>query len=217
MADRLHLRAIYTLVDLRLAERFWDPELHPRVNAGTSKGGEFTFKGTGTTDVADSVMGGTEEPYDPTVAISTKGHIVKLDPETLEVGGDNWNKHVARRLEYEYKRTKPHLDKLVDEIVKGKVEPDIEPQHPDDEDVEGVTYNDEDEDVHYTAIRNTATGRRSAFGEALDPWSRRLTKRSATPTGMGTLSQSCSYHHWLSPHERCSAVQSRELPHAAGC
>ena len=52
---------IYSLVELRLAEKFWDPELHPRVPGGTSKGGEFTFRGTGTTTVSPDA-GGIHSP-----------------------------------------------------------------------------------------------------------------------------------------------------------
>ena len=143
---------ISKLVELKLLEKFWDPELHPRVPGGTTKGGEFTFKGKGTTDVgtaeldpadrvSQGILGvptGPSQPS-PTTAVSTVGKVVKLDPEVLNVGGDPWNQAVARRLEYEYKRTKPDLDKLVDKIVGGTVEP----QHPDDEDVDDTPYTPE--------------------------------------------------------------------------
>ena len=36
-------------------------------------------------------------------------------------------------------------------------------------------------------------------------------KDTATSTRMGTLSQSCSYHHWLPPHERCPAWRQADL------
>jgi hypothetical protein len=122
---------ISNLVEIRLLEKFWDPELHPRVRAGvSSKGGQFTFKGQGTTAVGgpvskstdpDAVFGEPTSPADdPTVALSTSGRVVNLDSKVLDVGGDEWNKVVARRLEYEYKRVKPHLEKLVDTIVGGK-------------------------------------------------------------------------------------------------
>jgi hypothetical protein len=42
----------------------------------------------------------------------------------LDVGGDKWNQTVARRLEYEYKRNKPDLDKLVDKIIGVKAKKD---------------------------------------------------------------------------------------------
>jgi hypothetical protein len=132
---------IHSLVELRLVEKFWDPELHPRVPGGTSKGGEFTFKNMGTTKPGDitrlsglaatllkptgPIMGSETEPkYDPTVATSVTGHEVKLDPEVLDVGGDKWNQAVAHRLEYEYKRNKPDLDKLADKIVGDAEEPE---------------------------------------------------------------------------------------------
>jgi hypothetical protein len=145
---------ISKLVELKLLEKFWDPELHPRVPGGTTKGGEFTFKGKGTTDVgtaeldpadrvSQGILGvptGPSQPS-PTTAVSTVGKVVKLDPEVLNVGGDPWNQAVARRLEYEYKRTKPDLDKLVDKIVGTT---DTVPSGDDDEEEEEAPFVPED-------------------------------------------------------------------------
>ena len=44
-----------------------------------------------------------------------------LNPEVVEVGGDEWNKSTARRLEREYEIAKPALDKLAGEIVNKDV------------------------------------------------------------------------------------------------
>jgi hypothetical protein len=90
-----------------LDEKFWDPELHPRVPEGTSKGGEFTFKRIGTTGPSDftklsgdllkpagPVLGSPEPKPDPTVATSVSGRTVLLDPKTLDVKGD---RRVGRR------------------------------------------------------------------------------------------------------------------------
>jgi hypothetical protein len=52
---------VHTLVELKLAEKSWDPELHPRVPGGTSKGGEFTFKGHGTTDFSGDELAPGDE------------------------------------------------------------------------------------------------------------------------------------------------------------
>jgi hypothetical protein len=85
------------LVELSLLEKFWDPELHPRVPGGTSKGGEFTFKNMGTTKPGDitrlsglattllkptgPVMGSETEPkYDPTVATSVTATKLSSNP-----------------------------------------------------------------------------------------------------------------------------------------
>ena len=55
---------------------------------------------------------------------------VKLDPKVVEVGGDEWNKATARRLEREYQQAKPKLDEIVDKAV-GK---DVEEPTEEDED-----------------------------------------------------------------------------------
>ena len=55
---------------------------------------------------------------------------VKLDPKVVEVGGDEWNKATARRLEREYQQAKPKLDEIVDKAVGKDVE---EPTEEEDE------------------------------------------------------------------------------------
>ena len=45
-----------------------------------------------------------------------------LDPKVIAVGGDEWNKATARRLEHEYQKAKPELQKLLDALDKPKGE-----------------------------------------------------------------------------------------------
>lgn len=57
----------------------------------------------------------------------------QLDPKVIEVGGDEWNRATARRLEREYQEARPKVDKLAQDSVKA--EP-IEVEASDDEDEE---------------------------------------------------------------------------------
>ena len=76
--------------------------------AGSSEGGQFAPKG-----------GGSE---------SGAG----LDPAVTKVGGDEWNRQTAARLEREYQDAKPALEKLADDAVKGQVEVDPTEEEKDD-------------------------------------------------------------------------------------
>jgi thioredoxin reductase len=78
-------------------DKDFDPDKHPRVPAGSPQGGQFGH-GTGETSPE-----GTSENFDPAV---------------VEVGGDEWNRQVARKLEREYQAAKPALDKLTNEAVR---------------------------------------------------------------------------------------------------
>ena len=70
--------------------RDFDEGKHPRVPAGSPEGGEFTSGGGGG-------AGKDEKP---------------LDPAVVNVGGDEWNRKTAVRLEREYQKVKPDLEKL---------------------------------------------------------------------------------------------------------
>lgn len=82
---------------LRLLKDF-DEGKHPRVPAGSPDGGQFTSGGGGGTSDAKPDEGA-------------------LDPKVVEVGGDEWNRAAARRLEREYQAAKPKIDKLTDDAV----------------------------------------------------------------------------------------------------
>jgi hypothetical protein len=54
-----------------------------------------------------------------------------LDPKVVEVGGDEWNKATARRLEREYQQEKPKIEKIATDAVGKKIEaPDEEQDEP---------------------------------------------------------------------------------------
>jgi uncharacterized protein len=69
---------------------------HPR--GQPENAGEFAPKG-----------GGTGGPH-------------QVNPKVTQVGGDEWNKQTAQRLEQEYVAARPGIDKAVDDIRAGKVE-----------------------------------------------------------------------------------------------
>jgi hypothetical protein len=77
----------------------WDEAQHPRVEAGSPEGGQFT-SGEGGTLLLTGPM---------------------LDPAVIEVGGDEWNRATARRLEHEYQTAKPKIEALIKEL-EGKGE-----------------------------------------------------------------------------------------------
>ncbi len=82
-----------------LARKPWDESEHPREPAGSSEGGQFTSDGGG----------GAEPAKEPPAAAH--------DPKVVEVGGDEWNRATAKRLEQEYQEAKPQLDVLTDQAT----------------------------------------------------------------------------------------------------
>jgi hypothetical protein len=60
-----------------------------------------------------------------------------LDPKVVEVGGDEWNKATARRLEKEYQQVKPKLAEIVDKAVGKDIE---EPREDDEEEPDDEPY-----------------------------------------------------------------------------
>jgi hypothetical protein len=95
--------------------RDYDPNQPRAASAPGHSGGEFASYGAGVEAVTSA-----EPPS------------AKLDPRVTDVGGDVWNRTTAVRLEREYQSAKPALDKIINDLV-GK---SVEPQHPDDEDVD---------------------------------------------------------------------------------
>ena len=93
----------------------------PRVPAGSPEGGQFGSAGG--------------EHYDPFTNTWTKEPTptMHLDPKVAVVGGDRWNQKTALRLELEYERSKPALEKLANDVVGGIVSI---PQGEDDEEEE---------------------------------------------------------------------------------
>jgi hypothetical protein len=92
VSDKIRAR----ILGKRDAERQkdWDESKHPRVPAGSPEGGQFGEGGDG--------EGEKEGGAGP----------VKLDPKVIEVGGDEWNRSVARKLEREYQEARPKIEKL---------------------------------------------------------------------------------------------------------
>lgn len=76
-----------------LTRKPWDESEHPRDPAGSSTGGQFTGDG-----------GGTEASSGPPS--------IEHDPVVVEVGGDEWNRAAAKRLEQQYQAARPKLDTL---------------------------------------------------------------------------------------------------------
>jgi hypothetical protein len=54
-----------------------------------------------------------------------------LHPEAVNVGGDEWNKQTAVRLEKEFAEAAPKLEKIVDDAVSEKVEVEADEEAPD--------------------------------------------------------------------------------------
>jgi hypothetical protein len=93
----------------------FDPEKHPHIPKGEEGAGQWATTVTG----------------DP----------LQMNPDVVSVGGDEWNQKVAVRLEYQYQRIKPLLDKLAETIVGEYEGEDIDEEafEPgDDEDEEPV-------------------------------------------------------------------------------
>ena len=109
-------------------EKDFDEGKHPRVPAGSPEGGQFTSGGGG--------EGSAEEKPAPAPAEP------KLTAEVIAVGGDEWNKATARRLEREYQDARPKVDKLAIEaptktggtpVAPLKVGEDVEEEEEEEE------------------------------------------------------------------------------------
>jgi hypothetical protein len=64
-------------------------------------------------------------PHDPKTgqwATTVTGDPLQMNPEVVSVGGDAWNQKTGARLEFEYARIKPLLDKLAGDLVAGRAE-----------------------------------------------------------------------------------------------
>jgi hypothetical protein len=94
------------------ALREFDESKHPRVPAGSPEGGQFGTGGGGGEGAS------ADEP--------------KLDPEVINVGGDEWNRATARKLEREYQSVRPKLETMAAESV-GQSAAQAAPPSEDDE------------------------------------------------------------------------------------
>ena len=81
--------------------REWDEDKHPRVPAGSPDGGEFGSGGGGGS-------GSSSDVNQPTAADIAR----ELDPAVINVGGDEWNKQTAIKLETQYQKARDKLDKI---------------------------------------------------------------------------------------------------------
>ena len=95
--------------DQQFGDADWDESKHLREPKGSSEGGRFASAGSG------SIGSGIEALVEP----------LHLDPAVTDVGGDEWNKQTAVRLEREYQNVKPELEKIAEAAVTTGV-----PIHP---------------------------------------------------------------------------------------
>jgi hypothetical protein len=102
LPQRALLARVQAEQTLARLERDWDESKHPRVEGGPG-GGQFTDAGGG--------GGGSD------------GDSGGLDPKVISVGGDEWNKATARRLEREYQQARSKVEKIATEGVGKTAEP----------------------------------------------------------------------------------------------
>ena len=83
----------------------YDEEAHPRYPAGAEegKGGQFAPK--------DAAVEGSGS------ASNDSPKIEPLDQDVIAVGGDNWNRETAIKLEKDYKQAKPKLQAIEDKLT----------------------------------------------------------------------------------------------------
>jgi hypothetical protein len=100
----------------------WNEEDHPRDETG-----KFTDAGGG-------IDSGSQENYEPSTAADkfTSMGGAALHPDVVGVGGDEWNRETAVRLEREYQKAAPDLEKIVQATANTDVEVAGEEKDPDD-------------------------------------------------------------------------------------
>jgi uncharacterized protein len=97
---------------LRILDKDWDEGKHPRNAEGEFGGGAANREAK--SRAATAALAG-KQPSEKDIA-------KELDPKVVEVGGDEWNKQTAIRLEIEYQHSKPAFDKLLTSYEKGPAE-----------------------------------------------------------------------------------------------
>ena len=90
-----------------ISEKEWDELEHPR-----DEDGKFTFGGGGDESTGEGYGGGLVMP-EPPAAAPAAVTAADLHPDVIEVGGDEWNRQTAVRLETEYQSAKGELDAIV--------------------------------------------------------------------------------------------------------
>jgi uncharacterized protein len=103
----------------------WKEELHPRVQGG-STAGQFG-SGTGPINTAEKYQAALKA-----LAPKPAAPALKLHPKAVDVGGDEWNKALAVKLETQYQTAKPELDALLRKY-SGEDQPEEEEVESDDE------------------------------------------------------------------------------------
>lgn len=96
----------------------------PHVAAGSHEGGQFGTTGKTAKKAKKSktkkpaASKATAKALSKSVSTkNTEGDPISLNAEAVDVGGDDWNQHIAKRLEGDYQRVKPELDKLAKSVV----------------------------------------------------------------------------------------------------
>jgi uncharacterized protein len=112
----------------------WDENKATRVPKGEGGGGRFGTVGIpkvwqNARAIAALMNPAEKEPEAPKV---------KLEPKAIDVGGDEWNKQTAIRLETEYQEAKPKLEALIESYDKGNAvePPDDYDEHENDDEEE---------------------------------------------------------------------------------
>jgi len=120
----------------------WEEEKHQRVPEGQGGGGRFGTVGIPKVWQNARAIAALMPKNKPEEKVEKP--TVKLEPEAIDVGGDEWNKQTAIRLETEYQEAKPKLQALLDkydENNKSAAPPDDYDEHEeDDEDEQDVPY-----------------------------------------------------------------------------
>lgn len=106
--------------------RKYDPN-QPRVPAGDPEGGQWTDGGGGAGAIAGLLPS-------PERAVGDLPH-PQADRRVLDVGGDQWNRETAHRLEGQYQTAKPKLERLAQDAMAGNTAvkvPNSQPQEWDE-------------------------------------------------------------------------------------
>jgi phage-related protein (TIGR01555 family) len=127
-------RTEFVLID----KKEWDESKATRVPEGEGGGGRFGTVGIpkvwqNARAIAALMHPAEKEPEAPKV---------KLEPEAINVGGDEWNKQTAIRLETEYQEAKPKLEALITSYDEGNSAepPDDYDEHENDDEEEDQPY-----------------------------------------------------------------------------
>ncbi len=120
--------------DASLASDEFVESQHPRVPSGP-EGGEFAKGSGGGSGGGGAAVAPTEAEID-----------AQMHPKAIAVGGDEWNKKTAIRLEREYVKSRPALEKIVNEAVAKHATGEAAGEElPSPEEWDGLTSSTQDE------------------------------------------------------------------------